>query len=98
MGRLLEVEGSVEIVSLLTKREWRGNGIASKIIDELLVRSSVRPIYSFQVPEMIPFYLKIYRKRGDVKVIPFSKLPPALQRDLFYMNIFWGPYTISRID
>ncbi|KKS39633.1 MAG: hypothetical protein UV55_C0054G0008 [Candidatus Gottesmanbacteria bacterium GW2011_GWC1_43_10] len=98
MGRLLEVEGSVEIVSLLTKREWRGNGIASKIIDELLVRSFVRPIYSFQVPEMIPFYLKRYRKRGDVKVIPFSRLPTALQRDLFYMNIFWGPYTILRID
>lgn len=96
-GRLLEVEGNVEIVSLVTTREWRGRDIASKIIDGLLERSSIRPIYSFQVPNLIPFYLKRYQKHGEVQIEPFIQLPKALQRDLFYMNIFWGPYTIITI-
>jgi hypothetical protein len=96
-GRLLEVEGSVEIVSLWTKPKWRKRGIAGRVIQELLIRSTVRPMFSFQIVNLIPFYLKEYSKTFSTSICPFTELPPALQRDLFRMNIFWGPNSIIRI-
>lgn len=96
-GRLLEVEGSVELVSLWTHKEWRRNGLASKIIYELLHRTAIQPIFSFQRLHLVPFYLRQYGKTDKAKVCTFEELPFAQQRDLFYMNIFWGPYVITKI-
>lgn len=96
-GRLLEVEGSIEIVSLWTKLSFRKQGIAGRIIKELLSRSIHRPIYSFQELHLIPYYLKQYNKVFPSVICPFEELPHALQRDLFRMNIFWGPNVIIRI-
>lgn len=96
-GRLLEVEGSVEIVSIWTKPQWRNKGIAGKIISELLLRSLVTPIFSFQTLNLVPYYLSQYNKFFTSVICPFADLPPALQRDLFRMNIFWGPNVIIRI-
>lgn len=98
LGRLLEVEGSIELVSLWTHRDWRRNGIASKIIHELLLRTAIRPIFSFQRLDLVPFYLRQYGIADAVSVCPFKELPSALQRDLFFMNIFWGPYVIIKIE
>lgn len=93
-GRLLEVEGSVELVSLWTHKVWRRNGLASSIIRELLFRTMIRPIYSFQHLELVPFYLRQYGKTDTASVCTFEELPNAQQRDLFFMNIFWDPYVI----
>ena len=98
VGRLLEVENSVEIVSLWTQKEWRRNGIATRIIEELLRRTRIRPIYSFQNLNFVPFYLKRYSENNNAYVCTFDEIPPPLQRDLFYMNNFWGPYIIIKID
>lgn len=96
-GRLLDVEGNVELVSLWTHKSWRQKGLASKIIQELLFRTMIRPIYSFQQLELVPFYLRQYGIADTASVCTFEELPNAQQRDLFYMNIFWGPYVIIKI-
>jgi ribosomal protein S18 acetylase RimI-like enzyme len=97
-GRLLDVEGSVEIVSLWTKFNYRRRGIGGKVIKELLNRSKRRPIFSFQTPNLIPYYLKQYKQFSFSSITLFNELPKVLQRDLFRMNIFWGPNTIIKID
>ena len=94
IGRVLDVEGSVELVSLWTYKSWRRNGLASRIIHELLQRTAIRPIFSFQQLQLIPFYLRQYGIADTVSVCPFDELPLAQRRDLFFMNIFWGPYAI----
>lgn len=95
-GRVLPVEGSWEIVSLVTIEKYRNLGIASRLIDLILKKYKQRPLYSFQEIELIPFYLKRYSV-GDPYIPEFNELPKALQRDLFYMNTFWGTYTIIKI-
>lgn len=97
LGRVLEVEANVELVSLWTHKEWRRNGLATKIIHELLRRIAIRPIFSFQQLSLVPFYLRKYGTIDTASVCTSEVLPLALQRDLFFMNIFWGPYVIIKI-
>lgn len=94
--RVLSVEGNWEMVSLLTKPEYRKKGLASLLIEQLLARYSQRPLFSFQQIQLVSFYLR--RFDGRKPFIPaFSDLTDAFQRDLFYMNIFWGPHIIIEI-
>ncbi|HYD35781.1 MAG TPA: GNAT family N-acetyltransferase [Vitreimonas sp.] len=95
-GRVLPVEGSWEIVSIITKQEFRGQGLGSALIQELLRHYPQRPLYSFQKLSLVHFYLKTYQ-RGKPRIPAFPELPAALQRDLFYMNMFWEPNVIIEI-
>jgi len=98
IGRLLEVEGSVELVSLWTDPVNRRLGLAKKVIELLINHALEFPIYSFQKPSLIHYYQTEYRKYKSAEILPFDQLPKPLQRDLYYMNTFWGPYTIIRIN
>lgn len=77
LGRLLEVGGSVELVSLWTHKGWRRNGLAARIIRELLQRTVVRPIFSYQRLQLVPFYLRQYGVTDMACVCNFTQLPSA---------------------
>jgi ribosomal protein S18 acetylase RimI-like enzyme len=96
-ARVLFVEGNWEIVSIVTKKKFRGKGFASAAIQQVLKRYTQRPLFSFQQLHLVSYYLREYAV-GDPKICTFSQLPKALQRDLFRMNIFWGPNVIIRIN
>ncbi|HUW22239.1 MAG TPA: GNAT family N-acetyltransferase [Candidatus Bathyarchaeia archaeon] len=96
--RVLEVEGSVEIVSLVVRKDYRKNGIARQLIRELIKRVDNRPLFLFQEPKslLLRFYLGEFSKE-QAYIPPFEELPKALKRDLLYMNAFWGPYVVIKI-
>lgn len=96
-GRVLPVEASWELVSLVTRKEFRGKGLASILINKMLAAYKQRPLYSFQVISLVPYYMKAYAT-GHPEIPPYTELPAALQRDLMYMNAFWGPNCIIRIN
>lgn len=96
-GRVLPVEGAWEIVSIVTKPEYRKKGLATILIKRMLEIYSQRPLFSFQTVDLVPFYIKTYASAHS-KVPPFSELPLPQQRDLFYMNIFWGPNVILSLE
>lgn len=96
-ARVLDVEGSREIVSIVTREEYRRKGLASLLIQEILARFPERPLFSFQRLHLVNYYLKEYSSGAPI-ICPFEELPPALQRDLFRMNIFWGPFVIIKIS
>jgi|GEM_PF-2659219 len=96
-GRILPVEGSWEIVSLITDKPYRRKGLANLLIHQILEEYKQRPIYSFQSIDLVPYYMKVYSE-GKPNIPPYEELPTALQRDLMYMNAFWGPNCIIRIN
>jgi ribosomal protein S18 acetylase RimI-like enzyme len=96
-GRVLPVEGSWELVSLITHKKYRGQGLATALINTILKEYKQRPLFSFQKITLVPYYLKVYAD-GSPTIPPFEQLPTALQRDLMYMNAFWGPNCIIRIN
>lgn len=92
-GRVLQVGDSWEIVSIVTVPAYRRQGLARLVISELLRRYTQRPLYSFQPPHLVPFYLQAYAQ-ANPNIQPFHQLPERLRHDLFHMNIFWGPNVI----
>lgn len=95
--RVLPVDKDWELVSLVTKNEYRRQGLGSLMVRIALKVYPNRPLFSFQTVDMIPFYMKLYR--NEKPIIPkFSGLPIGMRIDLLNMNLFWGPYTIIRID
>lgn len=96
-ARVLPVEGSWEIVSIVTRSGFRNKGLASLLVQSIFENYPQRPLFSFQGLDLIPFYLRIYRSQNPL-INPFSQLPKALQRDLFYMNVFWQPNVIITIE
>jgi len=96
-ARVLPVEGIWEIVSIVTTPALRKKGIGTLMIHKIFENYPQRPLFSFQKVSQLPFYLNAYsEEKLDIPI--FSKLPFALQRDLFYMNIFWEPYLIIRLE
>lgn len=96
-ARVLTVGDIREIVSIYTKEKYRNLGYATKIISKMLSTMSERPLYSFQHPFLIPFYMRVYAQ-AKPRIPLFSSLPEALQRDLFYMNVFWSPYVVLELS
>lgn len=96
-ARVLPVEGCWEIVSIVTRPAYRRKGLASLLIKNVFFLYPQRPLFSFQQLDLIPYYLCEYADEIPI-IIPFDKLPNALQRDLFYMNVFWEPNIIIKIQ
>lgn len=96
-ARVLEVESNWELVSLVTKENYRGRGLAKILIRSILDSYKQRPLYSFQTLDLAGYYLKEYSNYSPT-IPPFEELPSPLQRDLMYMNAFWGPNCIIRIN
>lgn len=96
-ARVLEVEGSWELVSLVTRESCRGKGLAKILILSILDSYKQRPLYSFQTLDLVGYYLKVYSDFSPT-IPPFEELPSPLQRDLMYMNAFWGPNCIIKIN
>jgi ribosomal protein S18 acetylase RimI-like enzyme len=95
--RVIPVDNDWQLVSLVTKKEYRRRGLGSLMVKVALKEYPRRPLYSFQTVDKIPFYMELYR--SEKPIIPkFYDLPAGMRCDLLYVNFFWGPYTIIRID
>lgn len=95
--RLLPVDKDWQIVSLITKSGFRKKGLASIVINQAFNQYKQRPLYSFLEIGLVTFYMHLYSKEKPT-IPPFETLPAGLQHDLFYMNIFWGPHIIIRVN
>lgn len=95
-ARVLPVEGSWEIVSIVTRPTYRRKGLASLLIKNIFALYPQRPLFSFQQLNLVPYYLREYEDEKPT-IPPFEELPKALQRDLFYMNVIWEPNIIIKI-
>lgn len=96
-ARVLPVEDSWQIVSIVTRPAYRKKGLASMLIKNIFALYPQRPLFSFQQLHLIPYYLRAYSQENPT-ITSFEELPQALQRDLFYMNVFWDPNIIIKIN
>ena len=104
VGRLLDVEGSCEMVSLVVDEDYRNMRIGGELVSQRLQRSTRWPMYSFVSAlaesrpgsSLVSYYLKLYEEY-NADIPPYEDLPYALQRDLARMNAFWGSNLIIRI-
>lgn len=95
-ARILRIKNDWELVSVVTKHEYRKKGLASMLIKNIFSIYPHRPLYSFQTLDLVPYYMNVYQSENPT--IPlFEELPKRLQQDLFNMNIFWGPHIIIKI-
>jgi N-acetylglutamate synthase-like GNAT family acetyltransferase len=64
-----------ELASIATQPEWRGQGIASAIIRQLLAETP-RPLYLTTIERTAPFYLRFGFQR-----LTLAEMPPELGRN-----------------
>jgi amino-acid N-acetyltransferase len=65
-------DGAKELGSLVTKKEYQGQGIAGQIIEALEARYD-KPMYLFCLSKMEPFYNRFgYRRVEDGKALPWA--------------------------
>mmetsp|Transcript_31767 Transcript_31767/g.56852 ORF Transcript_31767/g.56852 Transcript_31767/m.56852 type:complete len:278 (-) Transcript_31767:337-1170(-) len=70
----------VEVGTLIVSKQWRGRGIGSAVVKDLLRRAEGRNICLITLASSVPFY-----ERLGFKVIPSEEVPRPLRAE-----VFWG--------
>jgi N-acetylglutamate synthase-like GNAT family acetyltransferase len=68
-------DGSLELASIAVQERARGNGVARAVIQEMLVRETMRPLYLMCRTRLEP----LYKKFGFQPII-MSDMPPYFKR------------------
>jgi N-acetylglutamate synthase-like GNAT family acetyltransferase len=71
----LHADGSRELASIAVHEDYRGQGLARAIIDELLKQNPLRPLYLMCRARLRPFYNKF-----DFHDISVDEMPPYFKR------------------
>jgi N-acetylglutamate synthase-like GNAT family acetyltransferase len=71
----LHFDGTRELASIAVQESARGQGVARSVIQELLARESVRPLYLMCRARLEPLYVKF-----GFRIIVRNDLPPYFQR------------------
>lgn len=75
-------DGSVELASLAVEEEFRGQGVARALIEQLLTQAP-RPLYLMCRPELGVFY-----EPFGFRVIAADVMPPYFRRMLKVIKVF----------
>ena len=71
----LHGDGSRELASIAVREQARGQGVARKVIEELLVREPTRPLYLMCRARLRHLYVKF-----GFHTIGFDEMPPYFRR------------------
>jgi len=88
IGRLAPVaEGEAELSGMYTVPEFRGRGVADRVVTELLRRSDHQLLYCIPLTHLEPFY----RRFGFVPINPQREVPNQLASKLNACNREFNP-------
>jgi N-acetylglutamate synthase-like GNAT family acetyltransferase len=76
-------DGSVELASIAVTQKARGAGIARAIIEKLISRETIRPLYLMCRAKLEPLYNKF-----DFRVINVEEMPKYFQRIHHLAKVF----------